>query len=1067
MATDIIKLVAKLEADGGKFADELNRATESVTRFSEESAKSVADMGDKVEATSEALGTTVSESFDSMAGVVDESMAGVAETVEESMATVSESVEGSLDGFADGMEGVAEKVEETATEAGESISDMGDAATEAGETIVREASEAADTLERDLSDAAKDAERSIDTLGTEAGKDLDKVEADTRDATTVMETEFSDAEKKIKRTGDEIVKHNTKSMDKVEKTSKKTAHAKAEAFASAAGRIGTVIAGIGAAITGLFALTGKAALDFKSEMSGIWAGVFDEERTTEAISSITEGLQDLSMKYGVASGELTEATRTAMGGGIELADTLEFLDQASMAAVAGLVDVKDIVQVTTAAMATFDKDASQANEVLATLGKTANWSNIEWSHLTTGIGAVLPTAKMAGMELEELGGTLAALTDRGLPPAQAMTYLNAAMESLAKPTDEQVQAFEQLGVALRDADGNARPFLDVMRDVDAKLKENPTMTFFNTQKIEEYERKLEDARKRVVELGNEMGSAKNPKAYADRLNKARESVSKLEGQLAKIRSEGEKLDAGGVIAMLAGGSASGRAMKILLDDMDNVEEKIVLIGQEAGGIEEQFRGFTMDNPQHEIDKFWETLKVITRMIGSEVLKTFSEFGSALSRVAAATVEWMRENPQLVAMLTKIGIVVGSVVTVLGSLALAAAGVAGAVAFFTAPAIVAAFGTIGAAIAAWAAPVLIIVGLIAAVAYGAYLIYKNWDSITGFFVSIWDAVAGVFVSAWNILAGIVSGAWGIIIGIISGAWEAIKTVFTTAFNIVAGIILTWFTLYKELFLALFGPIIAVVVEFWDGVKAAFVSAFEWLAGIAMEGWEIIKGAFMGGFNYVGGLVMEGWDWILGIWNSAVAVLVGIIEKIWAPFQWVIDKIKVGFSVVVTFVSGVVENVVSVFRNMFANIAEGWEAAKAGPRQFADWLVTSIKEGVARAMDILGELWDRALKLPGAIWDGMKDAVGLGDSGGGVPAMATGGIVRRPTIALIGEAGPEAVIPLNGGAIPVAMTGSEPGVSSAPAAAGAAPVVNVYQQPGEDGITLAKRIARELKFKQGWT
>jgi hypothetical protein len=34
-----------------------------------------------------------------------------------------------------------------------------------------------------------------------------------------------------------------------------------------------------------------------------------------------------------------------------------------------------------------------------------------------------------------------------------------------------------------------------------------------------------------------------------------------------------------------------------------------------------------------------------------------------------------------------------------------------------------------------------------------------------------------------------------------------------------------------------------------------------------------------------------------------------------------------------------------------------------------------------------------------------------SGGNIPKMATGGIVNSPTIAMIGEAGPEAVVPLN--------------------------------------------------------
>jgi phage-related minor tail protein len=34
-----------------------------------------------------------------------------------------------------------------------------------------------------------------------------------------------------------------------------------------------------------------------------------------------------------------------------------------------------------------------------------------------------------------------------------------------------------------------------------------------------------------------------------------------------------------------------------------------------------------------------------------------------------------------------------------------------------------------------------------------------------------------------------------------------------------------------------------------------------------------------------------------------------------------------------------------------------------------------------------------------------------SGGNIPKMATGGIVNSPTIAMIGEAGPEAVVPLS--------------------------------------------------------
>jgi hypothetical protein len=62
--------------------------------------------------------------------------------------------------------------------------------------------------------------------------------------------------------------------------------------------------------------------------------------------------------------------------------------------------------------------------------------------------------------------------------------------------------------------------------------------------------------------------------------------------------------------------------------------------------------------------------------------------------------------------------------------------------------------------------------------------------------------------------------------------------------------------------------------------------------------------------------------------------------------------------------------------------------------------------------------------------------LGDVLFGVPRGATGGIVTRPTMALIGEAGPEAVIPLN----------RTPGSSPLPSGGMGAPVFNITVQTG---------------------
>jgi len=41
---------------------------------------------------------------------------------------------------------------------------------------------------------------------------------------------------------------------------------------------------------------------------------------------------------------------------------------------------------------------------------------------------------------------------------------------------------------------------------------------------------------------------------------------------------------------------------------------------------------------------------------------------------------------------------------------------------------------------------------------------------------------------------------------------------------------------------------------------------------------------------------------------------------------------------------------------------------------------------------------------------------------IPRMAEGGIVTQPTIAMIGESGPEAVVPLSGAGVGVTITGN---------------------------------------------
>lgn len=134
---------------------------------------------------------------------------------------------------------------------------------------------------------------------------------------------------------------------------------------------------------------------------------------------------------------------------------------------------------------------------------------------------------------------------------------------------------------------------------------------------------------------------------------------------------------------------------------------------------------------------------------------------------------------------------------------------------------------------------------------------------------------------------------------------------------------------------------------------------------------------------------------------------------------------------------------------------WEGFKAAVAQWGTDIVTACQNAKQWILDLkdnainaLVQAWGNVRSAALGVWDGLKekafgvinalidkingmiqlmnkvpgvnigtighvggDAAKSGGSGGKVPAMASGGVVSAPTLSLVGEAGPEAVIPLN--------------------------------------------------------
>lgn len=215
------------------------------------------------------------------------------------------------------------------------------------------------------------------------------------------------------------------------------------------------------------------------------------------------------------------------------------------------------------------------------------------------------------------------------------------------------------------------------------------------------------------------------------------------------------------------------------------------------------------------------------------------------------------------------------------------------------------------------------------------------------------------------------------------------------------------------------IVAVVIKYWDQISAFTKAA-----------WDKISGAVMGAVRWVIGFVKENWPLILAIITGPIGLAVLFIyrnmDKIkaamsnaWnavkgaarAAWNGVRDIVSNGASAVVGFVRGI--------PGKLRAMASSWGAAG---RSLINAFVSGLKNAGGIISGIAGNVWNAVRGLLNGAIDRLNAALSftIDPPGPGkvsvnpkdIPHLADGAYVDRPTLALIGEAGPELVQPLSG-------------------------------------------------------
>jgi hypothetical protein len=203
----------------------------------------------------------------------------------------------------------------------------------------------------------------------------------------------------------------------------------------------------------------------------------------------------------------------------------------------------------------------------------------------------------------------------------------------------------------------------------------------------------------------------------------------------------------------------------------------------------------------------------------------------------------------------------------------------------------------------------------------------------------------------------------------------------------------------------------------GLALLAVTAMVAIGVLLWKNWDTIKEKATVVFEYIRKLIVQVFTKITDIFNSKLMWLLphGALIKaiLFIKDNW--DEIWTGIQTKFKTVS---DALVSTFRSVKGTILGIWEG-----------MVSGIKSGVNTVIKVINGFINGINKLEIKFPSWKSWTIGIGKASitfpgfGGktigfpkidpIPELAQGGIVNRPTLAMLGESGPEAVIPLGRG------------------------------------------------------
>lgn len=197
-----------------------------------------------------------------------------------------------------------------------------------------------------------------------------------------------------------------------------------------------------------------------------------------------------------------------------------------------------------------------------------------------------------------------------------------------------------------------------------------------------------------------------------------------------------------------------------------------------------------------------------------------------------------------------------------------------------------------------------------------------------------------------------------------------------------------------------------------------------------------------------LLIKNWDAVkakaLEVWERIKEIFSGVADWFREKFEAAYEAIKGVFSSVAEFFGGIWESIKSRFTDLAVAVGS---AISGAVRSGINGVISMIENTINRAIRIINGAIGLINKIPG---------VSIGTIGElSLPRLAKGGVLYGAQTVIAGEAGPEAIIPLD-----KLFRQMDRMAETIAGTGGGGVTVNVYATPGMDVSDLAREIERRI-------